>query len=66
MTKTFVIVMLPVFVAGLAACARTDRNGYGTEYVGRFDDDENRQPMLIDKTNPNPSPQTLVYGDGEH
>jgi hypothetical protein len=66
MTKAFAIVMLPIVVAGLAACAGIDRNGYSTEYVGRFDNDENRRPMLIDNTNPNSSPQTLVYGDGEH
>jgi len=65
-TKAFVIVMLPIVVAGLAACAGTGRNGYGTEYVGRFDNDENRRPMLVDNTRPNSSPQALVYGDGEH
>jgi hypothetical protein len=66
MTKAFVIVMVPIVVAGLAACAGTGRNGYGTEYVGRFDNDENRRPMLVYNTNPNSSPQALVYGDGEH
>jgi hypothetical protein len=66
MTKAFVIVMLPIVAAGLTACAATDRNGSGTEYVGRFDNDENRRPMLVDNTRPNSSPQALVYGDGEH
>lgn len=66
MTKAFAIVMLPIVVAGLAACAGTDRNGYGTEYVGGFDNDEDRRPMLIDNTSPNSSLQALVYGNGEH
>jgi hypothetical protein len=66
MTKAFAIVMLPIVVAGLAACAATDRLGYRTEYVGRFDNDENRRPMLIDSTSPDSSPQALIYGDGEH
>jgi hypothetical protein len=66
MTKAFAVVMLPVIVGSLAACAGSDRNGSGGTYVGRFDNDENRRPMLVDTTSPKSSSQVLVYGDGEH
>jgi hypothetical protein len=66
MTKAFVIVVLTVVVASLGACAGSDRNGSGTVYLGRFDNDENRRPMLVDNTSHNFLPQALVYGDGEH
>ena len=66
MTKRLAIVMLLIVAGNLAACAGSDRNGTGVEYVGRFDNDENRQPMLVGTVGPYPSPQVLVYGDGEH
>jgi hypothetical protein len=66
MTKMFIIMMMPIVVASLAACAGSARNESGTAYVGRFDNDDNRRPMLVDNTNHNSSQQVLVYGDGEH
>jgi hypothetical protein len=35
-------------------------------YVGRFDNDENRPPMLVDNSGRSPPLQTVIYGDGEH
>jgi hypothetical protein len=66
MTKASAIVLLPIIVGGLAACTGSDRNGSSGEYVGRFDNDENRRPMLVDTTGSKSSPQVLIYGDGEH
>jgi hypothetical protein len=57
--------MLLVAAGGLAACAASDTRGTGTVYVGRFDNDENRRPMLVDNTGRS-APQNPMYGDGEH
>jgi len=65
MAKTFTILMLVAF-AGLAACAGSDSGGTGAGYVGRFDNDENRRPMLIDNAGQSSSPHSIIYGDGEH
>ena len=63
MTKTFAILMLLFAAGGLVACAGSGGNRAGTgHYVGLFDNDENRAPMLGSK----PPPQSLTYGDGEH
>jgi hypothetical protein len=70
MTRTFAILGLLIVSGGLAACAAPDRTGGA--YVGRFDNDENRRPMLInntgliDNTGRNLPAQNLTYGDGEH
>jgi hypothetical protein len=66
MSRLFATVMLQIVVGDLAACAGPQRNASGTQYVGRFDNDENRLPMLVPGVSPTASPQTLVYGDGEH
>jgi hypothetical protein len=66
MTKTFAILTLLIASGGLVACAAADRGGGGAGYLGRFDNDENRHPMLIDNTNRNVPAQNLTYGDGEH
>jgi hypothetical protein len=66
MAKTFTILMLLVSFGGLSACAASDRGGTGAGYVGRFDSDENRRPMLIDNAGHSSPPQSIVYGDGEH
>ena len=64
--KNFPILMLLVAFAGLAACAASDSGGTGAGYVGRFDNDENRRPMLIDNAGQSSSPHSIIYGDGEH
>ena len=64
MTKTFAILALLIASGGLVACAASDRGGGG--YVDRFDNDENRHPMLSDNTGRNVPAQNLMYGDGEH
>jgi hypothetical protein len=66
MTRVFIAVMLLIVVADLVACAGSQSNGFGPQYVGRFDNDENRLPMMVPGVNPTASPQTLIYGDGEH
>jgi hypothetical protein len=75
MTKTFAILTLLLTAGGLAACSSSGENGAGAGsyscglscgYVGRFDNDENRLPMLVDNIGRNPPPQILIYGDGEH
>ena len=58
--------MLLIAAGDLAACAGPRGNGSGTQYVGRFDNDENRLPMLVPGVSSTASPQTLIYGDGEH
>jgi hypothetical protein len=63
MTKIFAILMLLFATGSLAACASSGGNGADAgHYVGLFDNDENRPPMLGWK----PPPQSLVYGDGQH
>jgi hypothetical protein len=66
MAKTFTILMLLVAFGGLAACVASDSGGTGAGYVGRFDNDENRRPMLIDNAGQGSAPQNIIYGDGEH
>jgi hypothetical protein len=66
MIRAFATVVLRIVPGCLAACAGSDRKGSGVEYLGRFDSDENRRPIHVDNIGPNPSPQVLVYGDGEH
>ena len=66
MTKVLPIVALAIVAAGLAACAGSDRSASGPEYVGRFDNDGNRPPMLVNNSNPTSGSQVLIYGDGEH
>jgi hypothetical protein len=65
MTKAFPFLMLLIAAGGSTACAPSDRNGTGAVYVGRFDNDENRHPTLIDNI-ARSAPQNLIYGDGEH
>jgi hypothetical protein len=66
MVKTFAILMLLIALGGLVACAASDRSGTAAGYVGRFDNDENRRPMLIDNTGQSSTSQSITYGDGEH
>jgi hypothetical protein len=67
MTKTFAILMLLFAAASLAACVSSGVNRAGSGYyVGRFDNDENRPPMLVDNSGRSPPLQTVIYGDGEH
>ena len=66
MTRVFITVMLLIVVGDLAACTGSDGNRSGPQYVGRFDNDENRLPMLVPGVSSTSSMQTLVYGDGEH
>jgi hypothetical protein len=47
MRKRLAIVMLLIVAENIAGCAGSDRNNSGAEYVGRFDNDENRQLMLV-------------------
>jgi hypothetical protein len=65
MAKAYAVLMLLVAATGLAACAASDTGGTGTVYVGRFDNDENRRPILVDNAGRS-APQSLIYGDGEH
>ena len=64
MMKSLTILTLLIAYGGLTACA-SDRGGAGAGYVGRFDNDENRRPILVDTGRSSPS-QSLIYGDGEH
>ncbi len=75
MTKPSAILTLLLAAGGLAACAGAGETGAGAGaymctlscgYAGRFDNDENRRPMLVDSGARMPAPQTLTYGDGEH
>jgi hypothetical protein len=66
MTRVFIAVVLLIVVGDLAACTGSEGNRSGPQYVGRFDNDENRLPMLVPGASPTASPQTLIYGDGEH
>jgi hypothetical protein len=65
MTKAYAVLMLLIAAGALAACVGSDRVGTGTVYVGRFDNDENRSPNLVDNAGRS-APQNLIYGDGEH
>ena len=65
MMKSLTILTLLIAYGGLTACA-SDRGGAGAGYVGRFDNDENRRPMLIDNPGQSSPPQSIIYGDGEH
>ena len=65
MLKSLTILSLLIAYGGLTACA-SDRGGAGAGYVGRFDNDENRRPMLVDTTGRSSLPQNVIYGDGEH
>jgi len=69
LAKTFRFLMLIAF-GGLAACAASDSGGTGAGYVGRFGNDENRRPMLIDNAGQSSPPHSMIYsmiyGDGEH
>ena len=64
MMKSLALLTLLIACGGLGACA-SDRVGAGSGYVGRFDNDENRRPILVDTARSSPS-QNLIYGDGEH
>ena len=66
MIRAFATVVLRIVPGCLAACAGSDRNGSGVEYLGRFDSDVDRPPIHVDNIGLSPSPQVLVYGDGEH
>ncbi len=73
MTKPSAILTLLLAAGGLAACAGAGETGTGAYmctlscgYAGRFDNDENRRPMLVDNGARMPAPQTLTYGGGEH
>jgi hypothetical protein len=68
MTKTLAILVLFFAAASLGACVSSGVNGaHSGYYVGRFDNDENRPPMLVDNSGRSPAPlQNVVYGDGEH
>jgi hypothetical protein len=66
MTRVLIAMVLLIIVGNLAACTGSQRNGSGPQYVGRFDNDENRLPMLVPGVSPTASPQTVIYGDGEH
>jgi hypothetical protein len=65
MTKTIAVLVLLTATLDLTACTSADKNATGTTYVGRFDNDENRLPMLLNNQS-GAAPPSIIYGDGEH
>jgi hypothetical protein len=65
MMKTIAVMVLLAATLDLTACTSADKNATGATYVGRFDNDENRLPMLLNNQS-NAAPPGIVYGDGEH